>query len=784
MNKNKTLIVVFLLLISVVSAIWKQTVCLCESTKSESMKCESAKCEFSAESKDLTLKLEKIGKSETEGIRLVSLVDKKSGRVFCELPSRPLFSLIFCPAGHPEQQTYAHADTTAWNSVSCRTEENHLAVSWKGFSGADGAGNLSVEMRIEASPDKEGIELSYSARAGSGNISIAAVQIGQFAFRDTGTHTKMFLPWRSGVVYDNPSEKGSFQWKYGYPGYDVAMPWFVLWNESESADSFRSINNTGIYLGFHDAEGARKEIECVINQKDPQYPWRNTVSFLCTVQAENMYEPDNEFSVGGKAVLRTIRNNWYDGALIYRDWVCEEASWYPREKLDGNGRTDSPQWLKEHCLWAMYRVNPEEMIPAMKKFREAFGVPAAVHWYYWHKNPYDNDYPHFFPRDGFGEAVRELQKDGDIFIMPYINGLLWDTRDCGLEDCFYSKEAVPGTCKNVHGKPLVHSYGSKESDGSDVRLAHMCSTAPVWQHKVRENVLRLTDEYGTKAVYVDQVAADVPELCFDRSHGHPLGGGHWWNKGYGSMFETIHADLHERKHEDAAIATECTGETSLSIVDAFLTWHHQLEHQVPAFSAVYGGAIQMVGRDYRAGKTYAERTAPHMTVTNEPLACRMKAAESLCFGEQIGWFVPTIIDEADKFPFLRDVVRLRYQLRQYFYRGEMCRVPDFSNMPEVTADWNYYDSPLITAPAVRTGCWRITENGRTKSVIVLFANTSPDDITSRVRIHLQEAGLGNSTFSVVRIHPDGTKKAIEVGALNQPLHFPKESVFAWEIAVK
>jgi hypothetical protein len=34
--------------------------------------------------------------------------------------------------------------------------------------------------------------------------------------------------------------------------------------------------------------------------------------------------------------------------------------------------------------------------------------------------------------------------------------------------------------------------------------------------------------------------------------------------------------------------------------------------------------------------------------------------KALCFGEQIGWFVPTIVDEADKFPFQRNVVRLRY----------------------------------------------------------------------------------------------------------------------------
>jgi hypothetical protein len=426
----------------------------------------------------------------------------------------------------------------------------------------------------------------------------------------------------------------------------------------------------------------------------------------------------------------------------------------------------------------MYRVDPDEMIPAMKHFRDAFGVSAAVHWYYWHKIPYDNDYLHFYPCDGFGDAVKELQNDGDIFIMPYINGLLWDTRDSGLEDLQYSSVALPATCKGRDGKPQLYFYGNKEADGSDVRLAHCCPTTQVWQDKVKENLLRLAGEYGTKAVYVDQVSACTPELCFDRSHGHPLGGGHWWSDGYCHMFESIHATLHGHGLDDVAITSECTGETSMSFLDAYPAWHHQLENQVPAFAAVYGGAIQMIGRDYRAGKTYAERTSPRMNTTNEPAACRMKCAEAFCFGEQIGWFVPVITDEPDKFPFLKNAVQLRYHLRHYFYRGEMCRTPDFPvGAPTITADWNYFDSPLITAPVVRSGCWRILENGRTKSVVVIFANTASEDISSRVRIFLPD---DFSVTSVYKILPDGERQPVVTDAIQQPVVFNKESVFAYE----
>lgn len=732
-----------------------------------------AQTTYKVESRDLLLLLEKQQVSGFQGLKLLSLEEKKNRRVLTAGETPPLFTLSYSAPGAGQNQLPAHADSVAWKQIGSAATADGIVFSFRGFGNSTPGADLSVEMKLEASPEKDGIEISYRAAAGSGHASVSAMTIARFSFRDFGKQTRLFLPHGSGIVLNDPVGLGPRNWKHGYPGYAVPMPWFALWSESTGPDGFRTNRNTGIYLGVHDQNGSRKEIACTVGKN---------IQLQVTVQAENMYEPDNEFSIGGKTVLRTLQNDWFDGAMVYKDWVRREASWFPRTALDENGRKDSPQWIKEHSLWAMHRVSPEEMTPVMKDFRQAFGVPAAVHWYYWHKNPYDNDYPHFFPRDGFREAVQELQKNNDIFIMPYINGLLWDSRDRGMEDWLYTSEAVAGTSKGTDGKPRLYTYGSKESDGSDVKLAHMCPATEIWQKKVLENVLRLARENGTKAVYIDQVAAAIPELCFDRSHGHPLGGGNWWNAGYRKMLENVHAELARAGLNDVAITTECTGETSLPIVDGFLTWHHQLENQVPAFSAVYGGTIQMIGRDYRAGKTYAERTEPRMKKTNEPLACRMKAAEALCFGEQIGWFVPTITEEDDKFPFLKDVVHLRNRFRTYFYKGEMCRVPQLdSNVPRVTADWNFYDSPLISAPALRTGAWKLARNGKTASVVVLFANTSSENITASVKLELSEYGIDPKKMSVFRIDANGGREKLTARQIRQPVTFTKESVSAWEI---
>ena len=759
---------------------------------------------FRVESRDLTLDLEKIDTEQGQGFRVVSLLDKRTETVFAKQPNRPLFSLFFRNVKNPAE-TYCVLADSVWKNVDVSRKNDSLVIRWTGLPQITGTERLTVEMRIEANPNRDGIEISQSAQAKSDAISLTSMRLGQFALWEFGQNQKLFYPFRSGVVAEKPLDQ-SFHWSAGYPGFDVAMPWFVLWNENTSGDgNFRSRDNCGLYLGFHDPLGCRKTLTCTAKREENGYSWPNTISFWSEAVAENYGEPNNEIGIGGRAVLRSIRDDWYDGAMVYRDFVRKEAKWYPRDKMDENGRTDTPLWFKEHSLWAMYRVNPDEMIPAMQKLRDAFGVPAAVHWYYWHKNPYDNDYPHFFPRPGFHEAVAEMQKDHDIYIMPYTNGLLWDSRDRGLEDWLFTKEALPGVVKKEDGSALIHSYGSKESDGSDVKLGHMCPATNVWQNKVRENTLRLLNTCGTQAVYIDQVAAAIPELCFDRTHGHPLGGGHWWSDGYTKMLTRIRADMRKEVPDfpfceevkqrlqsnpnalkDRVLTTECTGETSLNIVDGFLTWHHQLENQVPAFSAVYGGAIQQIGRDYRAGKTYAERTEPRMKTTNEPLACRMKSAEAFVFGEQIGWFVPTIIEEPDKFPFQRKVVRLRHQLRHYFYKGEMGRPAEFAkDLPKVTADWNYYDSPLISAPSVRVGCWKIAPNGQTESVVLVFANTSNESISCRLRWSPDDYGwnLGDR-FTIQKYDPEGPRGASESWnpqTLDQPITFPPESVFAWEI---
>jgi hypothetical protein len=419
--------------------------------------------------------------------------------------------------------------------------------------------------------------------------------------------------------------------------------------------------------------------------------------------------------------------------------------------------------MRELSAWALSGGPPKECVGSVKEFAKFLGPPIGFHWYNWHQIPFDNDYPHYFPtQPGFADGVRELQSSG-VFVMPYINGRLWDTRDKGKEDFQFTKVARPAVSKNEKGDPYTEVYGSKESDGSPVRLGVMCPSTPLWQAKVRQIVLRLMNECGVKGVYIDQIAAAAPTLCFDKSHGHPLGGGHWWTEGYWKLLETIR----QAKPEDRMLTTECNGEPYIRLFDGYLTWHWQYDGQVPAFPAVYGGSIQMFGRSYGGGAT-------------KDLALRMRAAQQLVFGEQIGWVAPALAMEKENAEFFKGVVLLRRQLRRYFYAGEIARPPKLAGpIPTVRADWQWGGTAWVTTDAVLTGAWH---QPAAKRLVLIFANVSDKPVTSRIEYDTGPYGFSSNELKLVRITPAGAANSSSTPpVVRREANFPPRSVWAWEI---
>ena len=690
---------------------------------------------------DLGLLLER----NENGVRIVQLLDAVSGVQLLASPSRPLFSLTLRRADTGDEVQVAADD--GWRTIGIEPlDTGRLRLTWSDAQqdGLDGLDGLQVEAIAAPVPDDHAIRWTFRVESPAGWI-LRQVAFPQVAIADLGLKADVVFPRGPGEVQRGLWHR-AFRFSGRYPNGWTTMQWLAAYDPARS---------TGLYVAMHDPAAATKEI--LLESR----PAERAVDFTFAHWPPGMDQPGTTFELSGEAVWQLLRGDWFDAAQVYRQWASRHAKWWPA--LGADGREDTPRWMRELPVWALASGGPASVVPQVKRFAEALGVPVGVHWYNWHQIPFDNDYPHYFPaREGFAEGVAELQQ-GPVYVMPYINGRLWDIRDRGMEDFEFTKVARPAATKDEQGEPYLESYSSKETDGSPVRLAAMCPTTELWQNKQHEIITRLMNECGVKGVYIDQVAAARPQLCFDRSHGHPIGGGDWWTAGYWEMLRRIRDDM----PPDRMLTTECNAEPYAHVFDGYLTWHWQHNGQVPAFPAVYGGVLQMFGRAYRGGPT-------------KDLALRMKAGEQLVFGEQIGWLNPSVVDEEENFAFFRQIVRLRWHLKRYFYAGRMARPPKLiGQVPQVTADWQWSGEWPVTADALLSGAWSLPDENR---LALIFVNVSDQQVTAVCEFDAGRYDLQGQTFTLEELTAANDNGRETVSAsFRHDVAVPGRTARVWEL---
>jgi hypothetical protein len=681
-----------------------------------------------------------------DGIRVADLYDASKDRGLVSPRPAPLFTVKL-----------RNAQTR--DEVSLTSESG-----WTEASVGDGAGAGDRVLRWRRPADRRfgelGVELTARPDVAAGAIrwtmavappatpwSLWRVTFPSVAVADLGPRGAVFYPQAAGIVRREPWRQ-AFRFTGTYPSGWTTMQYLAAYDAAAQ---------TGLYLGMHDPWGGTKDL--LVESR----PSQREVVLAFDHPVPDMGKPGNRFQLEGEAVWQLLRGDWFDAAVIYRDWVRREAKWYP--KLGPEGRADTPRWMRELAVWALSGGESKQCVPSVAEFAKYLGPPVGLHWYNWHQIPFDNDYPHYFPtKPDFPDGVKQLQAAG-VHVMPYINGRLWDTRDRGAVDFEFTKVARPAVSKDEKGEPYIETYGSKESDGSPVRLGVMCPTTALWRGRVREIVLRLMNECKVHGVYIDQVAAAAPTLCFDPSHGHPLGGGHWWTEGYWRLLE----ELRRAMPPDRMITTECNGEPYIRCFDGYLTWHWQYDGQVPAFPAVYGGAIAMFGRSYGGGPT-------------KDLALRMRAGEQLVFGEQLGWIAPTVVAEKENAEFFRRLVHLRRRLTPYFAAGEMARPPKLAGaVPTVRADWQWGGVQWVTTDAVLCGAWHRPAAQR---IVLVAVNVDRQPVRAAMHYDLRPYGGSGEKLEVRAIAPDGPGASTTTGPdFRRDMTFPGLSASAWEITL-
>lgn len=612
-----------------------------------------------------------------------------------------------------------------WNEVSVTKRGN---VTEFFLSGPEGILGIGLKLTAEAKPAQNRLEWDVTVLNDSEEYSLLWCTYPRLYCECKKPH-HLFQPEGSGTEYKNFSVS-DVSFNGSYPGgFYAPMAYMALY----AADD---VKEKGIYYGVHDPEGGKKEFQAASSQT-------GGVKLSCRAFAENWGKPKNTYHVSGKMVWQSFTGDWFDATEIYREFVLKECYWTKRNIDDKN----TPMWMQDIPFWVMDwvpqertdgepiptalrtdsdEVRPNDWYENVIRLQETFGVPIGFHVYNWHKIPFNNDYPHFMPaKKSFCAGMTELKKH-DIRVMPYINALLWDTKDGGNADFEFESIGRAGAVKTENGDPIILRFESREADGSLVELTAMCPSYQPWRDKLVKLTINMFNELDVDAIYLDQVSARIPHLCMDETHGHPLGGGDWWGKAYNDLL----AELNRNKPKDKAFTSEATAEVYASNLDGFLSWTWvRSANDVPAFMRVYSNLIKVFGRNTNG---YMKHSHMHW---------KYHLAQSLLCGQQMGWVNADLVHMPDRLEYTKKLVCFRYANREFFRHVTVLRPPVVQAEEGHTflSDVGMGHIGMLIKPYICAGA---LQNGKDR--MILLVNVGKKTMTDMISFNPQEYNPGEN----------------------------------------
>lgn len=623
-----------------------------------------------------------------DGLALQKLEDKKSGYCFMhDSDCETLVPLLTLTARKVDTGKFITVTSiSGWNKVSVSQ-----ACNVHTFVLVDHQELHAVTVILTALAEED--RIAWTVRVDSKNPDYSLYECDYPALCFYGNdNTKVFFPYGCGEVYSSANPFSSTQ---NYPSYGASMEYMAFWNMELKR---------GIYYGLHDPAPTYKKLSFCKEEENP------LAMLKASMPLQDINQPGNSQTLEGENIWQLFDGDWYDAALLYQDFFLRHASWKPM--MQNGKRADTPEWLRINPHWWRKRMLwDENYVEKLLEVSEDLGLKSPVHLYDWFQIPYDTNYPHYFPaKDTFQPGVKKLQENG-IRVMPYINGRLWDTHDKGKEDWQFTSVAKPNCTKNGNGEPFLEVYPT-----SNLELAIMCPSTALWQEKQKEITDRLFCEYQVDAIYIDQIGAARAYPCEDLNHSHRPGGGTWWVESYRNLLDHIRQNM----PEDSFLSTECTSDPYMKNIQAYLSWIWIKNNQVPAFMVVYNRYVSIFGRNYDYASDWQGQN--------------ILAAQSLTFGEQMGWIKPEVYKELECKEFYKKCVHCRMKLGSFFYEGRLLRSPvieDECYIRTTGMKAEAYDG-LLEHTATFSEMWK-REDGR-KLLLLVNASTQETEPTLTISV--------------------------------------------------
>lgn len=442
---------------------------------------------------------------------------------------------------------------------------------------------------------------------------------------------------------------------------------------------FEQALGPGLYLAMNDTAALRKRIDFFGDGA-------GGAGVELTHYVETFEAARRLFELPYEIIAGANRGGWFVAAERYRHWALAQA-WARNSRARASL---TPAWMRETDLWVWNRGRSENVLAPAVALRQQTGLNVNVFWHWWHGCSYDSGFPEYLPpREGtdmFASALSAAHAL-DVRAMVYMNQRLWSMPTKSWSERGAERYAVKGADGTIRRE--IYNTFTKAPNAS------MCIGTEFWRDTYADIAEQAYHTLGIDAIYMDQACSSL--ACYDATHGHPLGGGSFWMKG----FQTLAGDIRFRCADRGgiALAGEGCGEAWLPHLDAMLSLQVSMERYanpgdwdpIPFFHAVYHGYGIFFGNYASLTMPPYDELWPPEFAPKEPLALldrkfarqfRMEHARSFVWGQQptVANFRPSHLeDRAEEMAFVLQLARLRRDLTKYLQEGTMLVPPTFDS---------------------------------------------------------------------------------------------------------
>jgi len=643
----------------------------------------------------------------------------------------------------PWEIEYAHSDCirklSAEDALRLRhwkPDKNTIILEWDRFKGQE-IKSLAVTAIVKA--DSGGAMSHWKISVdGIKGVQINKLKFPRISIDRTKQEEFLAVPEWMGQLLKNPRDylkvlkSRKFEWSYPGP---LSMQCLALYSD-----------NNGFYAACDDTLAYRKNFALTLDSADNLL--FEIVSFPPSDTSLNKYEPNYGFVSG------SFKGDWITAAEIYREWGSRQS--WSRESRFRNGKT--PDWLENNALWVWNRGKSSNVLLPAEDIQRRLKLPVSVYWHWWHGCSYDDGFPEYIPpregRKSFTAAMNKAHASG-IKSIVYMNQALWGT----TTESWKNENAEEYAARDQNGNLLTHVFNIFTGKPT----AYMCMGTQFWKDKYSTLCDSAVNSYGADGVYMDMACLNT--MCFNRSHGHPIGGGNYHLHNFGIMTDMIRSKI--KNSEELVLAGEGAGEVWMPYLDLFLTLAVSKERYagpgawetIPFFQAVYHQYAITYGNYSSLLVPPYDELWPEKYAPKEPLKMldrkfsrqfMMEQARSFVWGLQpvISNYQPFLASERkEETDYLLRLATVRDKCRQYLLGGKFMRSPAF-NIPEEETDisrLSIYAGKMgesVTAfkgtyPLLYAGTW-LSENN---TLGIALASISDNDNEVDLNFEASEYGL-------------------------------------------